>query len=338
MARVGASRVGDDMKNRTSAHRSARVTAQPERVRPRTADAGAVSPAAAFVLDVQRLSGNQAVLGMLRRAYAGPTSGVMPSVVQRHCFEQFATYAEAKAANPYADEHLDDQADERITNHVGEGFGLAERANIKQTNKDGHAGKLTSDRDGAELHDQDVSKTPHVDHRFPASRGGTNRYANARVMPANENISKGQKLELDREPDAPLAPYRLLLDFGTRGKGWPFSADQKREIYSANRAHYSSDKITSDVDGKTKLERYDSSTVADIDHIQAKSDGGCNYYFNAAVIAKDKNIAKSGTRGAENPNDELDWKLGETTLKKYFMKKESGVDESSQSDESSSDF
>jgi hypothetical protein len=106
----------------------------------------------------------------------------------------------------------------------------------------------------------------------------------------------------------------------------------------ANRSHYGGDKITSDVDGKTKLERYDSSTVADIDHITATSDGGCNYYFNAAVIARDKNIAKSGTRGAENPKDELDWKLGETTLKKYFKKKESGDNDSSESEESSSDF
>jgi 5-methylcytosine-specific restriction endonuclease McrA len=170
---------------------------------------------------------------------------------------------------------------------------------------------------------------PHVDHRFPKSLGGTNSYANASVISAEENIRKGNKLLLSEEPVIALAPYRKLKD-PPQGvmRGRDFSAEQKERIYEANSKYYGDGSIHSDSD-KSKLERSDSSELPHIDHVTPKSNYGTNYYFNAMLIAADENIQKGGAKeeigfARENPYDEFELSL---TLPQFIERRRTPPDQ-----------
>jgi 5-methylcytosine-specific restriction endonuclease McrA len=250
-------------------------------------------------------------------------SGTADGVVQRNRPEEFKTYQKAKDFNAYSKAHLDKQKNDPLGDHVAQPFGQTERDNIYATNERGHGGKLTSDSDGRELTRLDSSVVPHVDHRFPKSLGGTNSYANASVISAEENIRKGNKLLLSEEPVIALAPYRKLKD-PPQGvmKGRDFSAEQKEKIYEANSKHYGDGSIHSDSD-KSKLERSDSSELPHIDHVTPKSNYGTNYYFNAMLIAADENIQKGGVKeeigfARENPYDEFELSL---TLPQFIQRR-----------------
>lgn len=140
--------------------------------------------------------------------------------------------------------------------------------------------QIVSDGDGKTfLHKQNTKLIPHIDHRFPKSKGGSNHYTNAAVIPASTNIKKSDKLEISEEPTKGLPPYYLLaissaFSGDKVGKHWDFSLEQRIEILTANRDHYGEDTPVSDIDGKTTLARVDTTRVPHIDHITAKGEGG----------------------------------------------------------------
>ena len=143
----------------------------------------------------------------------------------------------------------------------------------------------------------DTQTVAHIVHRYPKSRGGTNHSTHASVIPGQTNMKKSNKLEIDEEPDKPLAPYAMLaLDSAFKpekvGKHHEFTSEQRKAILDANRTHYG--EVRSDIDGTTKLGNIDSTRVPHVDHIMAKAEGGTNYYVNAAVLPASENIRESG--------------------------------------------
>lgn len=255
-----------------------------------------------------------------QRGTPGPTD-----VVQLNRPEDYRDYAEAKKANKYSRRLLDTQKNDTLALHVDQPFTKGERRNIYRVNK-GKTGQITSDTDGSNLYLQDTKLTPHVDHRFPKSKGGSNSYANAAVLPANLNIQKSDKLELDQEPTRALPPYRKLVDPAhgvMRGKD--FSADQKRAIYAANIIHYQEGNIVSDENGSTILEPHDISEVPNVDHITPKSAGGSSFYFNAMVVSAQSNIQKGGVRGGMGGEDYYDHVELNMTLAEYYDHKTTGA-------------
>ena len=278
------------------------------------------------LLALQRTMGNQAVQRLL-----APRRGAASAALQRHEVEDFDSYAEAKAATMYSADHLDSQKDDLISDHQQRLFTAQQTQNIYQTNVAIHGdGEIHADDDGRVLVRQDTDVTPHIDHRFPKARGGTNSFANARVTSAFSNISKGNRGDVDEEPDAALEPYEDLDDANyTISVGREFSVGQKADIYNANRAYYAdkvddadSGEIISDEDEETVLTGMDSSSVPHIDHRVAKSEGGTNFYFNAQVLAADTNIKKSGKRGQTVDED---WGTAQLTLEEYYEHKEAGT-------------
>jgi len=247
-----------------------------------------------------------------------------PGIQRRYDFERFRDYRSAKKANPYAKALLDTQSD-AIENHVGKTFDGQQRDEIYKVNQNANGGKIISDGDHpTELTLQDSAVTPHIDHRFPKSKGGSNHYTNAQILPAAVNIRKGAKLELDKEPTVPLNAYANLRDNsafadGKVGSLREFSSEQRAAIKDANRAHYG--QLKSDGADATVLSPLDSSQVPNIDHIVPKSGGGSNFYFNAAVLPMDENITKGGVRGGGKGNDELDWEIGQMSLEEYYANK-----------------
>ena len=122
------------------------------------------------------------------------------------------------------------------------------------------------------------------------------------MLPAEENIRKGARLDLAVEPDVPLAPYAGLQDPPGVGVGMEFSAAQKAAIYNANIAYYGTGEIISDqyLDDHNvwnPLMEMDSGALAHVDHITPKVDGGTDYYFNARVISAEENLQKGGGTG-----------------------------------------
>jgi hypothetical protein len=247
-------------------------------------------------------------------------------VVQRNSFEDFDTYDDAKGATIYAQELLDEQKDDRISSHFQQPFGSQEISEIYRVNKS-HYGNdhITSDGDGATpLVKTDTKTVAHIDHRYPKSRGGTNHYTNAAVIPGQTNMKKSNKLEIDEEPDKPLTPYAMLaLDSAFRpekvGKHREFTSEQRKAILDANSSHYG--EVRSDIDGATRLGNIDSTRVPHVDHITAKAEGGTDYYFNAAVLPASENIRKSGKKGQRR---DIDYAVGEMTLVEYYEAKENG--------------
>lgn len=252
------------------------------------------------------------------------------------CFrpEDFNSLDEAQDT-PYG-EYLYKQLDDPISKHVGQPFSPAQRNNIYDTNVRNHKGKLRSDTDpGQELFLQNTDETPHVDHRFPKSAGGSNSFANAAVLSAATNISKGNRItDVDHDP-APaeaLAPYQ---HFGTHPQQYPstvgngrlFSNDQRTAIYNANRQYYNDGEIHSDLPGHETLFGNDSSQIPHVDHITPKVDGGTNYYFNARVISAEENLEKGG--GDRPPigfgrKERYDYPVSEMNLVEYFNYRRTG--------------
>jgi 5-methylcytosine-specific restriction endonuclease McrA len=226
-------------------------------------------------------------------AGAGPAGGV----VQCNRPEDYRSYDAARRANRYSREYLDEQRTDLLDRHIGKSFTPEERENVLDANERANGGVLRSDVDNRRLVRRDTSSEPQVDHRFPKSRGGTNSYANAAVIPANTNISKGQKLLLGREPTKALKPYRALAAAETEVVPFmDFSAEQRDKIYEANKDYYGLDAIISDQDGVTPLSRVNPTKLANVDHITPESGGGSSYYFNARVMAARANIQKGGKR------------------------------------------
>jgi hypothetical protein len=310
--------------------------ADPERDSPTRPERVAAGPAAgtpvaaAGLLGLQRAVGNRAVARLLQRSL------VPPAVLQRHCYEEYATFAQARRANPYSEKHLDTQKNDPIDRHERRGFDPNQRAAIIQTNKDDHGGRIISDADGAtELFELDVATTPHIDHRFPSQKGGSNSFMNARVLSAAENLAKSSNAtDLAADPANPgdaLPQYQGLAATypGSVGRYGRFSAEQREAIKAANRAH-NGGTLKSDVSGAA-LGGGDSSTLAHIDHIKPKSRRGCNYYFNAQVIPADANITKSNLLegetkrrsqfvSVENEDEISDDEVGRMSLEKYYRK------------------
>ncbi len=268
--------------------------------------------AAASLLRLQRQVGNRAVV----------------KLVQRHCYEQFDSLAEARDANIYSRTLLTLQERHRIVDHESKRFTDGERDNVLKQNMEAY-GRLTDDATGKRLERQDMSVAPHVDHRYPKASGGTNSFKNARVIAAGANLTKGSKttrhLEegeqnddvLAQEPTKALKPYRDLDDSEfTIYRYGLFSADQKALILQANEDYYGT--LTSDTTGE-ELERADPRRIAQVDHILDKGSGGCSFYFNAQVISSSSNASKSGLRGADEEREEKsDYDRGTTTLRQYF--------------------
>lgn len=257
-------------------------------------------------------------------AYA-PGAGV----VQRNSFEDYDTYEEAKDATTYSKALLDKQKDDRIEDHFQKRFDPEQQEKIYKANKRHYGGEdIISDLDQSTvLVKQDTKLVPHIDHRFPKSRGGSNSHANAAVLPAEGNIKKSNKLELSEEPTTPLAPYKymgLTTPFADNKVGTfrEFSSEQRAQILSDNRLYYDKGSPVSDVDGKTKLARYDTTRIPHIDHITAKGEGGTNFYFNAAVLPASSNMIKSGKKGRQF---DLSYAVGNMTLKEYYEKKAEGA-------------
>ncbi len=250
-------------------------------------------------------------------------------VVQRYGIEDFDTYEEAKEATIYSKALLDEQKDDPINDHFQKKFDSGQQTQIYEANKAYYeVDEIVSDADGETvLKKQNTKLVPHIDHRFPKSRGGTNSYLNAAVLPAEGNIKKSNKLELTEEPTTPLEPYRLLAvssAFASSKVGTfrEFSQEQRAEILSHNKSHYDSTSPVSDVDGKTKLAKYDTTRIPHIDHITAKSEGGTNYYFNASVLPASTNMQKSGRKGRQF---DINAEIGEMSLAKYYEKKAEGT-------------
>jgi len=245
-------------------------------------------------------------------------------VVQLNRPEDYANYAEAKNANMYSRALLDRQRGDTLEAHVGKAFTSAERDRIYAVNKGGTT-QITSDTDDSNLYLQDTDVTPHVDHRFPKSKGGSNSYTNAAVLPAKLNIQKSDQLDLTKEPDLALPPYRKLVDpvNGVMAVK-DFSQDQKKAIYKANIAYYGQGSIVSDHDEVTELEKWDSSEVPHVDHISPKSAGGSSFYFNAKVISAEENVQKGGERGGTGGEADYDYFELNMTLTEYYKNKTSG--------------
>jgi 5-methylcytosine-specific restriction endonuclease McrA len=248
------------------------------------------------------------------------------NALQRYGIDDFSTYSEAKNANPYSKKLLDTQKNDSIKTHFKKGFTPDQADEIYKVNLTHYKqGEIISDADGkTPLFRLDSSIVPHIDHRFPKSKGGSNNYANAQVLPAKENIAKSDKMALDKEPDVPLAPYEDLDKFDTKTKyiyGGEFTAEQRELIKAANRKYYKQGAVVSDADGKTQLTDIDSSQVPNIDHITPKSVGGTNYYFNAQVWPMNENITKGGTKGA---NFDIEDEVAEMSLAKFYKEKEKG--------------
>ncbi|MFN8528712.1 MAG: hypothetical protein U0670_08890 [Anaerolineae bacterium] len=274
------------------------------------------SPAA--VLALQRTIGNRAV----------------SKLIQRNRPEEFESFEEAKNATPSSRDLLDEQADDTLDEHIGKPFKAEEINAIYESNTSGYDdGEIHSESDGETLYLQDTGTTPHVDHRFPKARGGSNSFTNAAVIPASANISKSDKTELSAEPTKALPPYKNLDESNyTIGGFMNFNANQKKDIYTANKLYYSSStkvkpgdrgKVISDDDGKTPLEGYDSSQVPHIDHITPKSDEGSSFYFNAAVLSAAENTSKGGVKGKRK--ERYDWLELQMTLEEYYTYKEDGT-------------
>jgi len=246
--------------------------------------------------------------------------------------EDYKSLAEAQNT-PYG-EHLYEQLDDPISKHVGQPFSPAQRNNIYATNARDHNGELHSDtRPGQELFPQNTDETPHVDHRFPKSAGGSNSSANAAVLSAATNISKGNRItdiNHDPAPAEALAPYQYFSTHpqqypSTVGTGLLFSKYQRDAIYDANRRHYNGiyndGEIHSDLAGHEALFGGDSSQIPHVDHITPKVDGGTNYYFNARVISAEENLEKGG---GDRPSigfgrkERYDYPESEMTLPEYF--------------------
>ena len=241
-------------------------------------------------------------------------------VVQLHRPEDYSSYAEAKDTNKYSRKLLDKQRTSKLASRVGKPFTPAQRNLIYDVNEEASGGQLTSDADGRNLYRQDTDATPHVDHRFPKSKGGTNSYANAAVLPAKVNIQKSDNLvELSADPDVALPAYQGLVD-PPQGvmRGKDFSKEQRDAIYAANMAHYGRGSIVSDDDGATLLAKWDSSEVANVDHIFPRSAGGSSFYFNATVISAQENIQKGGERGNPDPAEFYDYAELQMTLEQYY--------------------
>jgi 5-methylcytosine-specific restriction endonuclease McrA len=273
-----------------------RAAAQPT---PRDGDA---------ILQLQRAVGNRAVTRL----------------IQRHCYERYGSYAEAKAANKYSAALLDEQKMDNIKDHERKTFSGDMIQKILAVNKEasGRNVILSDKAPKKELTRQDLAKTPHVDHRFPKSKGGTNSFKNARIISAKENMQKSAKTEdLEAVPNTALDPYTGLSDDGFVIQQYAaFSADQKKALYNANESYYG--RLKSD-SNQAKLGRIDSSQVPHIDHIIPKSEGGCNYYFNAEVLPADENIQKGGYRSkfgekGEYDDESGDYATGIMHLKKYY--------------------
>jgi 5-methylcytosine-specific restriction endonuclease McrA len=265
---------------------------------------------AAAILRLQHAVGNRAV----------------SRLIQRHCYEQFGSYADAKAANIYSQALLDDQKDDKIQKHERAKFSGGEIFKILNVNKAASGrNAIVSDNDASRvLTRQDLNKTPHVDHRFPKSKGGTNSFRNARIISAKENIAKSATTDLEGVPDEALDPYKALDDTNVViQKFGEFTTEQKSAIYLANERHYG--KLKSD-SNKAELGRIDSSAVPHIDHVIPKSGGGCNFYFNASVLPADENIDKGGVRKrfgrrGEFDDESGDYATGEMTLEEYYEEK-----------------
>jgi 5-methylcytosine-specific restriction endonuclease McrA len=240
--------------------------------------------------------------------------------VQLNRPEKYKTYARAKDANIYSEALLDEQRGDLLGNHIGKAFDKAQRTKIYKVNRAQTKSKeITSDwKPHVTLYRQDTSRTPHVDHRYPKSKNGSNSYANAAVIPARQNIAKSDKLDLDKEPSVPLKPYKGLKDPPGVMYGKEFSKEQKDEIYRANRKFYKKHSIISDADGETPLERIDSAEVPHIDHITPRSSGGTNYYFNARVISAEENIEKGGQRGGMFGENKYTWEERQMTLREFI--------------------
>ncbi len=266
------------------------------------------------------LLAHEVVHVLQQRGSPGP-----PDMVQLARPEDFKSYAEAKAYNKYSRARLDSQKDDTLGDHVGVAFSPYERDQIIAVNKAG-TDQVTSDTSGANLYQQDSDVTPHIDHRYPKSKGGSNSYKNAAVLPAIVNIRKGSKLNLVAPPSRALAPYVKLKDPKGVGPFRTFTPDQKRAIYAANIQYYikkGKGKIVSDHDKKTVLEKRDSSEVPHIDHLTPKSDGGSSFYFNASVISAEENVSKGGRRGGARGEDHYDYIDLEMTLEQYYKYKQS---------------
>lgn len=280
----------------------------------------ASTPAAlgpADVLALQRSVGNR----MTGRILSQRPSGDSAAHVQRHCFDKYDTYDEAKQANPYSKKLLSSQKSSPISAHFQQGFQPIAAA-ILEINM-GKNATYHSDTDPTQpLYLQDMEVTPHVDHRFPKSKNGTNSFKNARVISASDNITKGNKVDTVAEPNKALKPYQALSDEGfVIGPQRNFTPEQKNLIYAANKAYYGAGSVVSDLDKVTKLAGNDSSEVAHIDHIMPRSGGGCNYAFNAAVLPADENISKGGEKNMEV---DIEAKLTGMSLDQYFKKKQEG--------------
>ena len=258
------------------------------------------------------------------------------------CFrpEDFESLDEAQNT-PYG-EHLYKQLDDPISEHVGQPFSPAQRNNIYATNARAHQGELRSETDPwQELFLQNTDETPHVDHRFPKSKQGSNSFANAAVLSAATNISKGNRITdtgHDPAPAEALAPYQ---DFGTQPQQYPYpstvgpgrlySNDQRDAIYAANRRYYqryyNDGEIHSDLAGHEALFGNDSSQIPHVDHITPKVDGGTNYYFNARVISAEENLEKGG---GDRPligfgrKERYDYPVSEMNLVEYFDYRRTG--------------
>ena len=238
--------------------------------------------------------------------------------IQRKTPWEFTSYTLAKGENKYSLQYLEEQKDGKLNDHLGKDFNSDQRKKILEVNKKENNSVIKSDvTPFGELQLQDMKVTPHVDHRFPKAQGGTNSYKNARVISANANISKGRKTndEVNQEPNTALPAYNNLTDENISITQYrDFTLEQKQNILAANKKS-NGGVIKDDVTGN-QLEQYDTSQIAHIDHITAKTAfGGSNYYFNAAVLPADENISKGGVRGKSL---DYDYDLGEMNLIKLY--------------------
>jgi len=259
-------------------------------------------------------------------------------MVQCYRPEDFKNLDEAQNT-PYG-EHLYEQLDDPISEHVGQPFSAGQRNKIYTTNARGHHGELHSDTPPEqELFLQNTDETPHVDHRFPKSAGGSNSFANAAVLSAATNISKGNRItDIHHDPAQAeaLAPYQYFWTHpqqypSTVGTGRLFSNDQRSAIYDANRhyydAIYNDDEIHSDLPGHEALFGNDSSQIPHVDHITPKVDGGTNYYFNARVISAEENLEKGGGDRPQigfGRKERYDYPVSEMNLVEYFAFRRTG--------------
>jgi hypothetical protein len=111
-------------------------------------------------------------------------------VVQGKRPEEFGNLAEARGWNRYSRKHLNSQARNLLKAHIAKDFTKKEKENIYEVNREVNGGEIHSDTSDEILEFRDISTEPQVDHRYPKSKGGSNSYANAAVIPADENIRK----------------------------------------------------------------------------------------------------------------------------------------------------